>query len=353
VHGLDLHYGLGSGLFGLDLQLVQSDRADATGRGGVLDVRYAASSSVQHKFEFEYFDAEINVNDLGFLRRNNYRGGQYLLSYADPKPGRWFQSTRGTLIVRHQENLTAGQVVDQGVFWRNTLVLKGRNTIRSAVAYLPSRYEDRNSRGNGAYKTSDRIWLNALWATDASRPLSFSSSVGGLQEDLGDWTVNVTAGVTARLSDSLYFDLDVAYKRRRGWVVYQGGRQFGAFDAIDLQPSFDVNWFLASDHQIKFSFQWAGVKAYETDAYTVPANDGALQRQDTVGSPRDFTVSLLTTQVRYRWEIAPLTDFYVVYNRGNQLPPTEEDAFSDLLSDAFQDPIISSLVVKLRYRFGG
>ena len=114
-----------------------------------------------------------------------------------------------------------------------------------------------------------------------------------------------------------------------------------------------MNWFLASDHQIKFSFQWAGVKAYETDAYTVPANDGALQRQDTVGSPRDFTVSLLTTQVRYRWEIAPLTDFYVVYNRGNQLPPTEEDAFSDLLSDAFQDPIISSLVVKLRYRFGG
>lgn len=353
VQGLDVHYGLGSGLFGVDMQLVQSDRAGETGRGGILDVRYAASSAIQHKFEFEYFDSKVNVNDLGFLRRNNYRGGQYLLSYAYPKPGRWFQATRGTLIFRHQENLTAGQVVDQGVFWRNTLVLKGRNTIRSAIAYLPSRYEDRNSRGNGAYKTSDRIWLNALWATDASRPLSFSTSIGGLQEDLGDWTLNLTAGVTARLSDSLYFDLDLAYKRRTGWVVYQGGREFGAFDAIDLQPSFDLNWFLAADHQIKFSFQWAGVKAYERQAYQVPSADGALQRRAEAAGPRDFTVSLLTTQVRYRWEIAPLTDFYVVYNRGNQLPPTEADAFGDLLSDAFQDPVVSSLVVKLRYRFGG
>jgi hypothetical protein len=192
-----------------------------------------------------------------------------------------------------------------------------------------------------------------LWATDASRPLSFSTSIGGLQEDLGDWTLNLTAGVTARLSDSLYFDLDLAYKRRTGWVVYQGGREFGAFDAIDLQPSFDLNWFLAADHQIKFSFQWAGVKAYERQAYRVPSADGALQRRAGAAGPRDFTVSLLTTQVRYRWEIAPLTDFYVVYNRGNQLPPTEADAFGDLLSDAFQDPVVSSLVVKLRYRFGG
>jgi len=114
-----------------------------------------------------------------------------------------------------------------------------------------------------------------------------------------------------------------------------------------------LNWFLAADHQIKFSFQWAGVKAYERQAYRIPSVDGALQRRAGTAGPRDFTVSLLTTQVRYRWEIAPLTDFYVVYNRGNQLPPTEADAFGDLLSDAFQDPVVSSLVVKLRYRFGG
>ena len=99
------------------------------------------------------------------------------------------------------------------------------------------------------------------------------------------------------------------------------------------------------------SLQWAGVKAYERESFLVPETAGTLMREES-SAHRDFTVSLLTAQVRYRWEIAPLTDFYVVYNRGNQLPAGSEDAFGDLFSQAFQDPVVNSLVIKLRYRWG-
>ena len=351
VQGFDMHYGLGSGLFGADVQWIESSRAGVKGQGTVLDLRYAPSSAFQHKLEFEYFDDAVNINDLGFLRRNNYQGGRYILSYADPTPGSWYESTRGTLIFQHQENLSDKQVIDRGVFWRNTLVLKGRNTVRTALGWLPRRFEDRNSRGNGSYESEDRAWIDLLWATDASRSLSFSSSVGGLQEDLGDWTLKARLGMTARISDRLYFDVDVSAKKRRGWLVYQGGRSFGAFDATDLQPSIDLNWFLAANHQLKVSLQWAGVKAYEQESFLVPETAGMLMREES-SAHRDFTVSLLTAQVRYRWEIAPLTDFYVVYNRGNQLPAGSEDAFGDLFSQAFQDPVVNSLVIKLRYRWG-
>ena len=61
---------------------------------------------------------------------------------------------------------------------------------------------------------------------------------------------------------------------------------------------------------------------------------------------------MLTTQLRYRWEIAPLTDLYLVYNLGNTLPEDAEGGFSDLFRDSFSDPIVQNFVVKLRYRFG-
>jgi hypothetical protein len=63
-------------------------------------------------------------------------------------------------------------------------------------------------------------------------------------------------------------------------------------------------------------------------------------------------VSILTAQVRYRWEIAPLTDFYLVYNLGNNRPVDPDTGFSDLFKDAFDDPVVESFVAKLRYRFG-
>jgi hypothetical protein len=154
------------------------------------------------------------------------------------------------------------------------------------------------------------------------------------------------------MSDSLYFDLDLAFKRRDDWIVYRGGRRFGAFDAYDVQPTFDLNWFIRANHQIKFRLQWAGVKAYEDGYYQTPTQSGALQALDRLDERDNFTVSLLTAQLRYRWEIAPLTDLYVVYNRGNQLPGTHEDEFTSLFTDSFVDPVVNSLIVKLRYRFG-
>ena len=66
---------------------------------------------------------------------------------------------------------------------------------------------------------------------------------------------------------------------------------------------------------------------------------------------------LLTTQLRYRWEIAPLTDFFLVYNRGNSFrnaleSTADEIELNDLLSDSFNEPVIDTFVAKLRYRFG-
>ncbi len=76
----------------------------------------------------------------------------------------------------------------------------------------------------------------------------------------------------------------------------------------------------------------------------------------------DFTISRLTAQLRYRWQIAPLSDLFVVYTRGANLDNAYDlddplamprDGFGELYRDAFTEPLIDLFVVKLRYRFGG
>ena len=66
----------------------------------------------------------------------------------------------------------------------------------------------------------------------------------------------------------------------------------------------------------------------------------------------DFAISRLTAQLRYRWEIGPLSDLFVVYTRGSNLPDRVDDGFSDLFDDALNTPIVDVYIVKLRYRFG-
>ena len=147
-------------------------------------------------------------------------------------------------------------------------------------------------------------------------------------------------------------DLDIKYKRRDGWLVYQGGRNFGAYHGTEWTPSLKMTWFMAPQHQIRLSMQWAGVRVDERGFFAVPLNDGDLVPTARTRANHDINVSLITTQLRYRWEIAPLTDLFVVYTRGNRLNNVDDDSFGDLFTDSFQDPIVSLFVAKLRWRFG-
>jgi hypothetical protein len=102
------------------------------------------------------------------------------------------------------------------------------------------------------------------------------------------------------------------------------------------------------------TMQWAGIRADEQEFWRVPLGDGALKevRKAPGAESDDFTISRLTAQLRYRWEIGPLSDLFVVYTRGSNLDNRLDDEFEDLFYDALKMPVIDVLIVKLRYRFG-
>ena len=71
------------------------------------------------------------------------------------------------------------------------------------------------------------------------------------------------------------------------------------------------------------------------------------------GTADSFAISDLVFQARYRWEIAPLSDLFIVYVRASDIArPLGQDNYSDLLDRAWAEPIADQLVMKLRYRFG-
>ena len=61
----------------------------------------------------------------------------------------------------------------------------------------------------------------------------------------------------------------------------------------------------------------------------------------------------MSFQIRYRWELAPLSDLFVVYTRSTDKGfALRDNTFSDLFEKGFNDPINDVFVIKLRYRFG-
>ncbi|MBT6316698.1 MAG: hypothetical protein HOJ37_07440, partial [Gammaproteobacteria bacterium] len=105
---------------------------------------------------------------------------------------------------------------------------------------------------------------------------------------------------------------------------------------------------------LRFTLQWTALKAFEDRFWQVDSqNLDFLQPVAKSDDDSDnFTISRLTFQARYRWEIAPLSDLFVVYTRGSNLPTDSFETFQDLLVQSWTDTIVDTLAIKLRYRFG-
>jgi hypothetical protein len=125
----------------------------------------------------------------------------------------------------------------------------------------------------------------------------------------------------------------------------------GAYNAKHWQPSIAAELFITSKQQLRFSMQWVGINADAQSLYSAAAEDDLVQVTNGISSADfDFTISRLTAQIRYRWELAPLSDLFVVYTIGSNLPNRQDDGFGNLFRDSLTDRAVDRLVIKFRYR---
>ncbi|MEX0739082.1 MAG: DUF5916 domain-containing protein [Pseudohongiella sp.] len=352
VNGVDVAWFSRDTRWVFDGQLLHSDVDDVTGKGGFFDLNYRPSRGINHAFTGTFLDDTLNINDVGYVQRNDHYVLDYRLSVTESGLAR-YRSRERTMNVINQWN-GEGRPVRLGLFFGQNVTYQDNTSLNLNFRYFPPRVDDRLSRGNGTYKIPHRLAYDFTWRSDRSRPLSYSVGIGNSQEDLGVNNISYTVGVEWQPNDRFATELEVEYRERDSWLVHQGDNRLTAFTAMGWFPEWNASYFISARQQFRVSMQWTGIKALEDEFYLIDQSD--VRHLNQVARPGwasgDFNVSQMSFQARYRWEIAPLSDLFIVYTRGSNLPRTAQGDYQDLLFDAWSERITDTWVVKLRYRLG-
>jgi hypothetical protein len=353
TQGIDGHMLTRNGKLALDGQLFFSDVADEQGQGMLFDLQYVPKTGVRHQVEFDYFDEELNLNDLGFLPRTDrvsmrYR---YRLRQSDVEGLRQLDTD---FAIRETQNLD-GRKTGGGLFAGRQWHFDNNSQTQVNLSYTPEYWDDRNSRGNGDYVRPATKAVSLGWNTDWAKPWTVSLRAGLSQEHEDGYNRSYRGEVIFRPNDRYSLRLRASYSERDAWLVYSGDRNFTSYSSTEWRPRLILDTFFTAKQQLRIQMEWVGIKALDSQYWQIPVGGGDLNevaRPETDTSD-GFAISNITLQARYRWEIAPLSDLFVVYTRGGGLPEAQtNDSFSSLFSDTFKDPQSEFLVVKLRYRFG-
>lgn len=353
VNGVDAHYLSTSGVWKFDGQFVHSDiDEDGSGAGIFADIVYQPRQGLKNTVQLTYMDETVDVSDFGFQRRDDIREIRYFNTLTKSGLIR-VRDTTLTSFVRYSENaegLRNGATI--GGF--GGVNLNSLDRVSGSLRWSPEIYDDQNSFDNGTFRIEEKPVFNLEYRTNTSKPLSFFAKAQYEGEKTGGFRTELEVGATWQPIHNLRLEGSVEYGDRNGWLLHEDDEDFTEFNASIWEPEFRVEYFPTAKQQIQVALQWVGIRAEEDRFYVLPPGTTELievPNPNPPGESNSFSISQLNFQIRYRWQIAPLSDLFIVYTKGDR-SDTDLFEFSDMFRNSWRDPLIDQVVIKIRYRLG-
>jgi hypothetical protein len=135
-------------------------------------------------------------------------------------------------------------------------------------------------------------------------------------------------------------------------LLHQGNTNFTTFYHQKWEQEFKFNYFITAKQQLSVNLQWVGIQANENKFYLLDTTSHNLSEiSKPVGESDNFSISDLNLQLRYHWQIAPLSDVYLVATKSGS-NKNIFTTFNDLFEDTMDNPLSDQIILKIRYRFG-
>jgi hypothetical protein len=320
--------------------------------GGTVVVDYQMDDGWRQQWLGMHFGDQLQINDFGYLSRNNFNYGHWEVrkrNTALPAESA-YSSHEWRVRVDALDN-------DHGLRLQRQLRISRGSSLRNGgredfqLNVNTAGWDDLLTRGNGALFLPPSLQLafdrssprHGDWAWKVVAEL-LSGGLGGNRR-MG---YNIQITPTYFVSDAFSIYAGPYYERTPDWLVWQHDNLIGRFNEQSVQLNAGFDWQIGSRQQLRVKLQAIGLDARIDGAYRVDSNGRAIASNDAVD---DFSVRNLGLQIRYRYELAPLSYLYVVYGRGGYATGGYGGNSSDVFGRSFSLRNDEQLLVKLSYRF--
>jgi len=359
MHALDFDSTLAPGLI-VNAQTIVTDVRDPAfgapsgnerrGFGAWATLLYQPGGLWQQAVRATWLDRGFDINDFGYMERGSIRqfnSETYWFKRSYPESSslattNWYLN----LNLRYNDRgVRLPGNAELGYYWQ----WKNGASMYSNYYGESSGIDDLLLRGNGNVRLPARHSYRTEYDTAQTGRMRWISWARVFQEGIDGWAGELYVEPKWFVTETLSLGLPVTYDDSRDWLIWTEGNQLASFRRRELSAALNGEWYPRPRHELRLKAQWIGLRAAFRQAYAV---GGDAEPVAIMATRPDFSLSNVAVQLRYRFEIAPLSDLYVVYSRGGDIFTDSSDAgFARQLSDAWHNRTADQLLVKMRYRF--
>ena len=320
--------------------------------GGQVRIDYDMGGGWRQQFYGLHLGRNLQLNDFGFLQRNNFNYARYDIArrFTNLPKESIYSSHDWHVAVSRRVNDDGLKLADAWAVNRQSDTRIGGNEYFE-VSGLTAGHDDLITRGNGAVNVPAQ--LHGYYEVFLPRKghWSFYGNANYAATGLnGPWhgAFAVDLNPTYFVNDNLSFYAELYAQHNPDWLLWQGANLLGSFSANQLQLNGGIQWTISSRQELRVKLETIALDARLRQAWRVAADGTPVASNDPVS---DFSLRNLGFQIRYRYELAPLSDLYIAYVRGGFGFRDSSQPVGGLLGDAFSLRNSEQFLVKLSYRF--
>ena len=291
-----------------------------SGKGLRLQYTYKPTELTRNSASILYFDKEVRLNDFGYLKRNDWFhfGMGHNIKKVDFENNSPFQQIDTNYDFNYDAD-TDGNSNPIDFNQKNSITFTDTSKFNYDFRFNTSGKNTTITRKDPLYPfvkikknfsvTADFEEKNFKYWTYDWR-ISFDKS-----SKYDEWDSNGYQKRFFKIAGSLFPNENIKIrsefrvKKEKEWLNWIDGNHLAAYDLNQRILSLNLNWFKGTKHEIRLKSQFIALEAKNPVSLETNSN-GVLFGSDKLVNP--FSNGITSFQVRYRYEIAPLSNVYIV-----------------------------------------
>ena len=340
--------------------LLSTEKNGINGEGLRAQYTYKPNKLSRNSGSILYFDKEFRLNDFGYLQRNDWfhLGVGHNIQKID------FAKDSNVILKEFNIDInydadTDGNSNPYSIEQKNRIEFKDTSKFKYDFSYKSSGKNTTITRKNEIYpyvKIKDNFSITGDYEAPNYKYWTYDWRISfDKASKYNTWN---SKGYKKRFfkiagsifpNDNLKLQSEFRVKKEKEWLNWIDANNLAVYDLNQRIVSFNLNWFRGNKHEIRLKSQFVALEAKRPRALFTDVSGTLLDLDKQISS---FSNGINSFQIRYRYEIAPLSNIYLVYTKGGNVYEEDDDrSFSKILKDPWENPDNEILSLKFRLKY--
>ena len=340
--------------------LLASEKDNQSGLGFRTQFVYQPTKYSKTSGSILYFEDDFQLNDFGYLQRNDWF---HIGLGADTKridfdePSIILQIDSGIDV--NYDSDTKGNSNPIRIDQRNEISFKDTSVFALDFGFRSSGKNTTITRKDEIYsyvKVKNKVSITADYEAVNYKYWTYDWRVTFVRRDKYDtWDSKGNHKKFFKIAGSFFpndfmkINTQLRIREESEWLNWIDSNNLATYDLTQKTISIDMNWFKGNKHEIRLKSQFVALEADNPRSLASDINGYLSQSNSEVKS---FTKGIASFQLRYKYEIAPLSYLFVVYSKGGDDYEDETDrGTSSILKSPWKNPSDELFSIKFRLKF--